>query len=459
MNGTVEANNICKGSSRPSGRATSDSGDNNEELVQLSSSMHDFFYLSDEAVRNLPHFQYRGKDLSLLYRYILSPLAVFCVNHLTPSWVAPNAITLTGLLIMFSAYGAVWYYVPDLEIQSDPPRWIFLWTGIAMLLYQTLDNMDGKHAVKTKSASPLGLLFDHGVDAINSIFGSANWIITLMLHPVHDAALCFACVFGPYGMFFISTWEEYHTGELIMPIINGPSEGLLSGAMMHFVSWWAGPQFWQQTTTWDDFVIPFILNFVPSFLVEWLPTNIRNGEIIVLVSSFGIVQEMILKIRYVVRTFGVQSTVCKLLPFVTLVVCALAVGFVDLDIWVSMPRTNLHLGAALFVEMTTELMAAHITHTEYKVGQRWILLPLVAFTLVVCFGWIKAGVITDNFLLIYASSALTFLGFKFAVVIHEVCQVLNIWCFDITTPRPTAVQRMRQGDCTGNHSKKTAKEE
>jgi ethanolaminephosphotransferase len=32
---------------------------------------------------------------------------------------------------------------------------------------QTIDNLDGKQARRTKSSSPLGLLFDHGCDALN----------------------------------------------------------------------------------------------------------------------------------------------------------------------------------------------------------------------------------------------------------------------------------------------------
>lgn len=322
-----------------------------------------------------------------------------------------------------------------------------------MLLYQTLDNMDGKQAVKTKSASPLGLLFDHGVDAINSIFGSANWIIALMLDPVKDAGLCFACVFGPYGLFYIGTWEEYHTGELIMPIINGPSEGLLGGAMMNFVSWWAGPEFWQQATLWDDYLHPLVRNVMPSVVENWLPTRIRNAEIILVLSSMGFVQEMSLKILFIGKSFGVRSSMPKLLPFIILVSCALIVGRTNLDIWLSMPRTSLHLCAALFVEMATALMLAHITHTTYKVRDRWILLPLIAFTGLVSVGWITVGKTATDFLLVYASCAITYLGFKFAVVIHEICHVLNIWCFDITTPRIEATESQHRNNI---RSKKVA---
>ena len=30
-----------------------------------------------------------------------------------------------------------------------------------------MDNMDGKQARKTKTSSPLGMIFDHGLDAVN----------------------------------------------------------------------------------------------------------------------------------------------------------------------------------------------------------------------------------------------------------------------------------------------------
>jgi ethanolaminephosphotransferase len=47
--------------------------------------------------------------------------------------------------------------------------------GIAILVYQNLDNLDGKQARKTsntlnklESSSPLGMLFDHGADSLCS---------------------------------------------------------------------------------------------------------------------------------------------------------------------------------------------------------------------------------------------------------------------------------------------------
>lgn len=39
--------------------------------------------------------------------------------------------------------------------------------GITLFLYQLFDNIDGKQARRTKNATPLGMLFDHGLDSIN----------------------------------------------------------------------------------------------------------------------------------------------------------------------------------------------------------------------------------------------------------------------------------------------------
>eukprot|EP00956_Cyclotella_meneghiniana_P038130 scaffold149152_cov25-Cyclotella_meneghiniana.AAC.1 len=103
---------------------------------------------------------------------------------------------------MIVPYSIIWYHCPDLyesstnvmmmlsdsEYKDDDdtvvvPRWIFLFNCAAMLIYQTLDNMDGKQARRTGTGSALGLLFDHRCDAVNSIFGSGNWIVAMALVP------------------------------------------------------------------------------------------------------------------------------------------------------------------------------------------------------------------------------------------------------------------------------------
>ncbi|GMP80380.1 hypothetical protein CsSME_00035498 [Camellia sinensis var. sinensis] len=48
-------------------------------------------------------------------------------------------------------------------------------------------------------------------------------------------------------LFHLATWEHYFTNTLIMPVINGPTEGLMLIYLCHFFTaivgadWWAQP--------------------------------------------------------------------------------------------------------------------------------------------------------------------------------------------------------------------------
>lgn len=394
-----------------------------------------YFYLNADARQKLPKYQYRGADLSLLYHYVLSPLAAWCVDHLVPKSVAPNSITLFGLVWMMTAYFTYWYYVPSLEMpassddendisSSYPPRWIFLWNGISMLAYQTLDNMDGKQARRTKSSSPLGLLFDHGCDAINSIFGSANWIIGMALVPQDNLLECWALVFGPFAMFYIATWEEYHTGELIMPIVNGPNEGLMGGALLSLTSWWLGPYFWQGTD-WSQ-----SLQMIFPQLSEF---TIRNCDFVIIAASIGFVQEILIKTALVTPKY--PGSTASLLPFAVFATCFFLVGYLEPEVLLSLPRTSLHLAMLLFVEMSTELMLSHVTAQTFAPMRRWHLVPLM---------WLTAWIATmgsgggknwvEYCIVAYTWSLAVYLLFKIMLVIREICSTLQIWCFDIVTP-------------------------
>ena len=315
------------------------------------------------------------------------------------------------------------------------PSWVFCFNAIAILIYQTLDNMDGKQARRVGASSPLGLLFDHGCDAINSVFGSANWMVALALSQHHDLSLAFIVLMGPYALFYVSTWEEYYTGKLIMPIVNGPNEGLLGAVAMSLVTACYGTQYWHQHSLWNRATTTLL---GPStYLFNNDTTTIpplRNADLLVLASSIGFVQETSLKIWNVVRQHGV-GTVTQLLPFATLVACGWAVGSADVEVWLTAPRTSLHLCAVLFVEMVTELMLSHMTKQPYP-AVRWILLPLVVLTGAVVTGtWPEQLLTTTDFLLLYSGAAGMFLAVKTVVVIDEISTALNIWCFDIVTPR------------------------
>lgn len=53
--------------------------------------------------------------------------------------------------------------------------------AVSIIIYQNLDNIDGKQARRTKSSSPLGMLFDHGSDAVSGFLLGAQVLKLLQL--------------------------------------------------------------------------------------------------------------------------------------------------------------------------------------------------------------------------------------------------------------------------------------
>jgi len=128
--------------------------------------------LSTTEIANLKNYKYRGSDNSLLYHYLLSPLAQ-AIADVMPDWVAPNVITLVGLLFSLLSFSLTLSFNPSFG--SDAPRWLSLVAAFCLFMYQTLDNVDGKQARRTKTSSPLGMLFDHGCDAINATVSAVKF--------------------------------------------------------------------------------------------------------------------------------------------------------------------------------------------------------------------------------------------------------------------------------------------
>ena len=409
---------------------------------------HPYFYLSEAAANSLVRYEYKGVDHSFIYRYILSPFAQLLVDTLTPHWLAPNLITLTGLIFMILAYLiTAFYYIsnPTLDdIDEDfsthaqraiVPNWVFAFNAAAMLIYQTLDNMDGKQARKTHSSSPLGLLFDHGCDAINSMMGSQLWIAAMAISVTTHPVATFTCVMGPMVLFYISTWEEYHSGVLILPWFNGPTEGLLLGACTMIVSFLTHPMdFWHSYSIWQ--------RFAPTTLNDRFGT-LSNVDVLITITVFMTLREIVFKVIWVVYKYGIHSCL-NLLPMISFASLTWVIGYTDPYLMERNFTLFLHLISALFVEMVTSMMLNHLTGEKYNY-LRWVLVPY----------WILAGLVVRNhgssssssttmygstdhdmdiFVAVYTAMVIVYLLFKWRIIIHEMCMILGIYCFDIVTP-------------------------
>jgi len=53
--------------------------------------------------------------------------------------------------------------------------------------------------------------------------------------------------------FYLTTWEEYHTGRLYLGLVRGPVEGVLTPCAMYAITAFKGESFWQSPCSrrWD----------------------------------------------------------------------------------------------------------------------------------------------------------------------------------------------------------------
>jgi ethanolaminephosphotransferase len=58
------------------------------------------------------------------------------------------------------------------DMEGELPSWFCWCLGVCFFLYMVCDNVDGKQARRTASSSPLGMLFDHGIDCCTAVINN-----------------------------------------------------------------------------------------------------------------------------------------------------------------------------------------------------------------------------------------------------------------------------------------------
>ena len=190
--------------------------------------------LSQDLLINLKNFKYKSTDESILYQKCMSPCLNKVVNYI-PRNIAPNLITFISLC--FNIFAAIISYNDggfDFSYKLRPITCFII--GIFQLIYQLLDNIDGKQARRTGNSTPFGMLMDHGCDVFTNIFTAYNLSKLLLLG--NNDYFSFSVFFGLLLGFYMMTYEEYKLGEMHFPKINGTDEGnfliFLLGVILSF---------------------------------------------------------------------------------------------------------------------------------------------------------------------------------------------------------------------------------
>ena len=99
------------------------------------------------------------------------------------------------------------------------------------------------------------------------------------------------------------------------------------------------------------------------------------------------------------------------------------------------------------------MMLAHMTDAQPR-NFRIILVPLMLLAAAGAAGVLEDGEQVSKLVISYLAFAVTFVFFKFTVVIIEITECLGIYCFDITTKRTDAVEYVTRRATRSNGKKR-----
>ncbi|XP_077443928.1 ethanolaminephosphotransferase 1 [Stigmatopora argus] len=351
-------------------------------------------YVTQEQLAGFDKYKYSAVDSNPLSVYIMHPFWNFLVKFF-PKWLAPNLITFTGFMFLVVNFLMLAFYDVDFNASAaghdHVPSWVWVTAGIFNFLAYTLDGVDGKQARRTNSSTPLGELFDHGLDSwaciffvatVYSIFGrGASGVAVSTLYYILWVVLF---------SFILSHWEKYNTGVLFLPWGYDVSQVTIS--LVYVVTAVVGVDLWSQPVLFHFLYRDFFTFMIVacSFLVT-LPMSLYN----------------VLK-AYRSNTLKHSSLYEAFLPFLSPVLL-----FILSTIWVLLSPSDvlerqprlyyLMLGTA-FANVTCKLIVCQMSNTRCQ-PLSWLLLPMVGVvTLAV------SGLAPDETMLLYLWTAAVLLA-------------------------------------------------
>jgi ethanolaminephosphotransferase len=382
-------------------------------------------YVSKHGVEALQRYKYSGIDRSYMAKWVFQPFWRFAVNFF-PMWMPPNMITLMGFGMILTSALLSYVYSPHLD--APLPRWVHFAHGILLFLYQTFDAVDGKQARRTNSSSPLGELFDHGCDALTCSFENMAFASSVMAGKLSFWFWVIATI-----PFYGATWESFFTDTLILPEINGPTEGLMIIYCAHIFTGIVGPAWWTQS----------IKNAVPFLgMIPFIPDVSVTVVVIFLMMSVAVAPTVgynFVNVYKVVRGRGTsfRTALAMLLPFWTLLGAVLFWGWVSpSDILRFQPHLVMMGAGFAFAYLVGRLILAHLCDEPkgLKTGMCTALLYLpFAIGNALSANYFNGEPLVDETWVLVGFCAFTasLYGHFVVSVIHEITEALGIRCFRI----------------------------
>lgn len=425
-------------------------------------------YINKEHLNGLDKYKYSAVDNSPLSRYVMSPFWDWCVKFY-PLWLAPNLLTFVGFLwlivnfVLFAIYDYSFYGYcfnrddcldvnslnltlrqlafeqnikssPDVpaEVCSCIPQWLWFFIFIGQFLAYNLDGTDGKQARKTKSSTPLGELFDHGLDSWATLF------LPLALFSVFGRS-------GEFGMnvdrmyailwlilasFIISHWEKYNTGVLFLPWSYDLSQ--VGMTVLFLSTFLLGQKFWL-------FRISFLGNETFTFLLEisLYAFSIGLSVPFSIYNMYKAYNEGRLKQKSFYE--GIRPLFSTIYLFAIQLIW---IKYSHNEILHTEPRMVFWLTGTLFSNIACRLIVAQMTNTRCQIFN-WTLIPLTITVFLFTYPLEQTSLgpyltkTNEAYALYFMVVLVTLAHIHYGIcMVRQISKHLNIYTFSITSKPP-----------------------
>ncbi|CAF0722032.1 unnamed protein product [Brachionus calyciflorus] len=366
--------------------------------------------LTDLQLKNLDNHKYSCVGNTFLDP-IFQPFWRWLVEQI-PMNIAPNLLTIIGLIVNVITSTILMLYSPNAN--EELPRWAVFLCALGLFIYQSLDAIDGKQARRTNSSTPLGELFDHGCDAISTVFVAIAFTVGLQFG--EDPWTMFSMVFLAMGAFYTAHWQTYVTGSLKFGTID-VTEAQCTIYLIYLFNSFFGNSIW-------FYKLP-VLNFE----LRYMP---------VVVATFGSVSSIFSNINTISKggkgkngsSVADSSIVFPVFPLMLFIFLGFSIANKSETIYLDNICLYLLAFGIVWSKITIKLIIAHMTKGEIFLLDSCLIGPILLL-LNQYFSYIIPELPVLYFCLVIATADLIKYCSK---VCYQICTHMNIYLFKITPP-------------------------
>ncbi|XP_077266593.1 choline/ethanolaminephosphotransferase 1 bbc isoform X5 [Temnothorax americanus] len=346
--------------------------------------------LSPGQLKRLSEHRYSCTSSSLLDG-LLQPWWDWLVSKV-PLWLAPNLITVVGLIINIVTTLILIYYSPD--ARAEPPRWACFLCALGLFIYQSLDAIDGKQARRTGTSTPLGELFDHGCDSISTVFVALSACIAVQLgfYPMWMFFQCFCAM----TLFYCAHWQTYVSGSLRFGKVD-VTEAQFTIIAIHLISAIFGPQIWMMELPYTGTEVKVF----PLWAAVGVAILLAQSSISVILAG-GVGKNG--------STVAGTSVLSPIIPFSFVVVPAFIIYRKSAEhVYENHPALYILAFGMVAAKVTNRLVVAHMTKNEMQYLDSSLIGPAMLFlnqyfnffikeyyVLWLCFIWVAVDLFRYN---------------------------------------------------------------